>query len=445
MGSLAIFVALSLLVAATAQPAPVDSYIFDKFDLPLTPARAEAIVGSTSDYSLLFVLSGRDASGKSVNSSAYVDLTKSPLNWTYLGASFSRWGACSSQAVDDARTSIWVYGGVPDVHHNNTALGLIIGIPVDTNNVPTLTFTPIADPPVASKLSTRNVSCVAAADNSKFYVLFGDNLEDDEVLGDDAAGCSSVIAVYDPKTNWTVLNTTGQVPTARTGANTLIYGNTIVLFGGGCDNDESDVYRLDLTSNVWTKDTPTGTIPARSWASAFIQQDSLIVFGGYSRTLGVHQDAWIYDLVKKTWTMVNTTSTLPTARYQSSVVSLQNRGVIVGGQSHFDDILDDVVQVVVEQACLTRGCEECTNTDGCGYCIQNGKCVAGSLNNPFVFSSCNVTTQYITDLDSCPQIFPSYGIALLVIGGVVVVGIIIFAIMKVRGGADDKEGYERIR
>jgi len=449
MGSLAIFV-LSLLAVAIAQQE--NDYVFDKFNISLSPARAEAVIGSSADFTMVYVLSGRDSTGKSINSNKYLDLTKITPVWTELNTTnFSRWGACYAQAQADARTSIWVYGGVVDKQYNESN-STFLSVNLGTNP---LTFTALKDVPAAFKLPTTNVSCVAAADNNKFYVLFGEtSAEESDILGDDLELCSSVIGVYDKTTtNWTLLNTTG-APSGRIGANALLYVDNvgksyIVVFGGGCDTEEfNDVYRLDLTTNIWAKDTATGTIPARSYASAFIQMDTLFVSGGISKSGTVFGDAWTYNLVgdTKTWTMVNTTSSLPSPRYQASVIDLQNRGAIIGGQSHFDDVLGDVVQQVVEKACLPNGCEQCTNTIGCGYCSQNNKCIAGTMDIPFVFSSCNVSSNYITDLDSCPQIFPSYGIALLVIGGVVLVGIIIFAIMKVRGGVDsDKEGYERIR
>jgi len=288
---------------------------------------------------------------------------------------------------------------------------------------------------------------VASADNTQFFVLFGEDNADNDFNWDDDAGCTSTFAVFAPAKNWTLMNTTGTIPEGRSGASALLYRNSIVVYGGSCTQDSSDIYRLDLDKSPpnWAKDTSTGRIPpGRSFTSAFIQSDTLFIFGGVTRAGVTLPDAYMYDLQNNVWSQANTTSPLPTERSHAATVSLQNRGFIYGGQRQgYSEVLGDAYQLVVEKACLTRGCEDCTSTDGCGWCLGNSRCVAGA-DAAFVFSTCNVTANYITEIDSCPQIFPSYGIALLVIGGVVVVGIIIFAIMKVRGGTDEKEGYERI-
>jgi hypothetical protein len=256
-----------------------------------------------------------------------------------------------------------------------------------------------------------------------------------------AANCSAVVNVYDAAgKKWAPLTTTGTVP-GSIGSSAILYGNSIVVFGGMCGEDYfGDVYRLNLDTNVWAKDNATNTPSGRGYASAFINLDTLFVFGG-STSAGAVKDAFSYDLVNKVWAPLNTTSVHPDARYASSTVSLVNRAFVFGGQNT-NIFLDDAFQLVAENVCLNRGCEDCTGTDGCGWCSTSAKCIAGDA-AAYVATTCNATSTFITDLDSCPQVFPSYGIALLVIGGVVVVGIIIFAIMKVRGG-DDRDGYEKI-
>jgi len=44
-------------------------------------------------------------------------------------------------------------------------------------------------------------------------------------------------------------------------------------------------------------------------------------------------------------------------------------------------------------------------------------------------------------LEHCPELFPSWAIALIVIGGVVIIGVIVFGIMKLRG---TKSGYDPV-
>jgi len=200
-----------------------------------------------------------------------------------------------------------------------------------------------------------------------------------------------------------------------------------------------------------TKDTPgTPLPPPRSNAAVFVLGDYMYVFGGMSSNGAALGDGYVYNLKQFNWTMITPQPKYPNARYGAIAVPLLNRGLLYGGENN-GIYFDDINQLVSEVTCFNYGCEDCTTTaTGCGWCNVNNeaayRCIAGDANVPFVPSSCNSTNSmdYITDLDFCPQLFPSYAIALLVIGGVVLVGVVIFAIMKVRSGGEEKSGYERI-
>jgi len=376
------------------------------------------------------VLGGEDSSG-AVSTNHKFALAK--MEWTALQVSFSRTGACYSQ--DSNRNGIWIFGGVGKGNNSEPFLQY------NFDN----TFTALANPPAGVPLN--GASCVALGDGSKFFALFGQQPADADFAFADsdemAENCSTSVEVYTVGTKaWTAVATTGTVPMGRAGSSALLYGNSIVVFGGMCGTDyfPGDVYRLDLTTNVWSKDNTTNAPSGRAYASVFINLDTLFVYGGQT-TAGAEKDAYTYDLVNKVWAPLNTTSVHPEARYATSTVGLVNRAFVFGGRNE-NLFFDEAYQLVAENVCLTRGCEDCTGTNGCGWCSTSAKCVAGDT-GAYVGSTCNASSTFITDLDSCPQVFPSYGIALLVIGGVVVVGIIIFAIMKVRGG-DDRDGYEKI-
>jgi len=347
-----------------------------------------------------------------------------------LPVNFSRTGACYAQDGGTAN-AIWIYGGMAQ-GPNNAAPFLQFNF-VDNS------FKALPAPPAA--YATQGVSCAITTDG-KFYVLFGDTTSDGD-FQDDLDNCTFAVSMYTTATNWTQPATNGTVK-GRVGSFAFVYAGSIVVFGGKCGSEYyDDVSRLDLATMKWSTDgNISGVVPdGRAFVSAFVQQSILYVFGGMTST-GTANDAYAYDLGTHNWTMISAAS-VPDARYLASTVGLNNRGLILGGQNE-NNYLEDLVQLVLENQCMSKGCEDCTTTDGCGWCGSSSRCVAGSTTAAFVSSTCNATSNYINDLDSCPQVFPSYGIALLVIGGVVVVGIIIFAIMKVRSGGDDKEGYERI-
>jgi len=255
-------------------------------------------------------------------------------------------------------------------------------------------------------------------------------------------------------TKWTVTAPNGTI-TGRRGAGIASYMNSLVVFGGSCGGTVVDnvVYRLALDTLVWTADpvnTSSMLAPNVSDASVFVIDNTLFVVGG-SPQRGLEAQAYMYDLVSRTWSTVNTPDSGLPSRSKATFVSLINRVYFYGGETDSGTILSDAYQFVLENKCFGyRSCEDCSTlapNSGCGWCDKNNdgyRCLAGTASTaPYVSASCNDTKSYVTDIDFCPQAFPSYAIALLVIGGVVVVGVIIFAIMKVRSG-DGKQEYERI-
>jgi len=407
----------------------LDNYMFDLINQTGTKlaSRAGAVVGvkGQTDAYMIYVLGGEHGDA-SLLPNSLLDVNAKTM--TALNVNFSRSGACYSQdGTGDASTAVWIIGGMATGSQNTE--------PFTKFKLADNSFTPMPTPPF---LKLDEVSCAVTPDASKFYVLPFDQTTEFEEEG---ATCTSLLLpMFDGK-NWSNI-TTGSAGPAKAGSSAFYFNNSIVVFGGRCGTDYSgDVYRLSFTNNptlLWTKDPSTG--PAASNVAAFIQGNILFVYGGVT-SAGVSDEAFAYDLSNFTWTPINSSN--PGGRSFSSVAPMVNRAFIIGGRNEENTYLDDIVQLVLMKPCLGTGCEDCTNVDGCGWCSASSLCLAGGQFSPFMASACNSTDNYINDLDSCPQVFPSYGIALLVIGGVVVVGIIIFAIMKVRSG-DEKEGYERI-
>lgn len=378
-------------------------------------ARTGAIIGTNNDQSLLFVLGGAAADGSSPSSTYTFDLAARKYS-QLPGLNFSRAGACYSQ--DSSFNNIWVFGGVPDESHPYEFLT----ISTADHAVHGLAS------PAHENIATEKASCVAHGDGTKFFALFGTLNET----------CSNHIAVYTSASNWTVL-APANPPPGRVGANALFYKGTIVVFGGYCNTDYfNDVYRYDIAANTWTKDNATsGSVPAgRYHSSAFILGDVLYVLGGETSSSGA-KDSYSYNLLNHTWTAIaNHTGSVPDARSGAATVALVNRAVLFGGNNG-GVVYGDTWQFVLEFPCLGLKCDDCTKNValGCGWC-PDGQCVAGDANAAFVPKTCTAAG-YTNDLNQCPESFPSYAIALIVIGGVVLVGIIIFAIMKWRSGKSD--------
>jgi len=224
--------------------------------------------------------------------------------------------------------------------------------------------------------------------------------------------------------------------------------------GGSCGPESlgSTVYRLNLATSTWSTDILNNNSrvkgPNVSDASVFVIDSGLYVIGG-SPTAG-DASVYMYDLDNNNWTTITTVDSSLAGRAKAGLVTTTYRSLIVGGETDGGTYLSDTSQFVLENKCLGyKTCEDCSTqpaNGGCGWCNSNNdgyRCLAGGINAPYVISSCNATSSYVSDIDFCPQAFPSYAIALLVIGGVVVIGVIIFAIMKVRSGEKQQE-YEKI-
>lgn len=108
--------------------------------------------------------------------------------------------------------------------------------------------------------------------------------------------------------------------------------------------------------------------------------------------------------------------------------------------------LGDAWQFVHQADCLGhRTCAACTGAAGCGWCWANMRgyeCVSGAGSSAYLTGSCrgDPATALNTEPLLCPADgFPSWAIALIVIGAIVVVGIVVFAITKMRKASEYEE------
>jgi len=98
---------------------------------------------------------------------------------------------------------------------------------------------------------------------------------------------------------------------------------------------------------------------------------------------------------------------------------------------------NDTWQLVIEKECKPLKCDVCVKSGGCGWCVDSKICLVGN-SSLSELGQCGADSTWTVMAIQCPEEgFPSWAIALIVIGGVVLIGIIVFAIMKVRSGRPD--------
>ena len=147
---------------------------------------------------------------------------------------------------------------------------------------------------------------------------------------------------------WTLLSPTGTAPSARTA---VCWGydatrHVLIVFGGDPGGDAipgpgyvNDTYEYDVDSNVWTKDTPTGSIPAaRAFSMCTFDPTAqrLVLHSGASNSLGSYSpdDTCTYDAVAQKWALLSSSSTLGKISDTSQVFSpVQKKTFLFGGDT----------------------------------------------------------------------------------------------------------------
>ncbi len=102
--------------------------------------------------------------------------------------------------------------------------------------------------------------------------------------GDGPEWGSNIIAVYDPSTElWSLLPTTGPLPSGERGGCSVCVGRCLYTFGGG--NGYSyfkDMGKLDLDTLQWTKVQSSGSQPIKKAGCGLVRvnERTLCCFGG---------------------------------------------------------------------------------------------------------------------------------------------------------------------
>jgi N-acetylneuraminic acid mutarotase len=170
----------------------------------------------------------------------------------------------------------------------------------------------------------------AVAWNGNIYVYGGQDLREGVF-----SGLWVLHIDYEDSRNdyWEKLEGDANAPGELCRHSAVVYGDSMWLFGGTDNSDESStVYCFDFNSRSWTKYPPTapGCPPAMDSHTAVLHNDLMIVFGGFidgSRT----NQVFVFNLTTKTWAQQPCEGTLPPARSGHSATVYKDGMYILGG------------------------------------------------------------------------------------------------------------------
>jgi len=156
---------------------------------------------------------------------------------------------------------------------------------------------------------------------------------------------------------WTELSPSG--PGARTNHVGVVSRDRFVIYGGNASTSGTsftplgDVWSLDLTTNAWTEQTPSGTAPRpRLFHAAAVSDDgkTMYVYGGGGAnafTGPFYKDLWALDLDTWTWTLLDdgTEAGAPRGRIWANLVYDDPRDRLVLWAGHDDGQLGNTNQL----------------------------------------------------------------------------------------------------
>ncbi|KAF9322867.1 Dynein regulatory complex subunit 7 [Podila minutissima] len=137
--------------------------------------------------------------------------------------------------------------------------------------------------------------------------------------------------------SWTLLPTTGDVPSPRYGAcfTPVAGGRSMVVFGGDTAENVTlrDIYVLDVTTWKWTRGHDAPLEDARAGAACAVSNDMFVAFAGYVRNPYFNNNPRllvVYSLSTNSWVDKFTYTPLPNGSGSGSG-SRSNLGAIIGG------------------------------------------------------------------------------------------------------------------
>jgi N-acetylneuraminic acid mutarotase len=146
----------------------------------------------------------------------------------------------------------------------------------------------------------------------------------------DAGFCDDLLSYEIEAKKWTEVKSKGEIPKPRSGHSSVVYGNTMIVFGGyGSDfKNKNDLFFYDIPSKTWKKIKSLLAIPSpRSYHRSVCIQGTMFVYGGKSED-DETGDIFALDLKNKTWTIVGRA---PSNLFGHSIALTPDNSTIVFG------------------------------------------------------------------------------------------------------------------
>jgi N-acetylneuraminic acid mutarotase len=144
---------------------------------------------------------------------------------------------------------------------------------------------------------------------------------------------------------WSELISRGEVPSNRDEHTAIMYENTMIIFGGFNHEGErvNDIHRYYFKENKWEQVLIMGgEIPcSRSGHSSVLYGDSMIVFGGRDSDNNRLNDLWEFNFATYQWAYIPALQS-PLVRSGHSACIYKDYMVVFGGIFEVTKELDDM-------------------------------------------------------------------------------------------------------
>lgn len=172
--------------------------------------------------------------------------------------------------------------------------------------------------------------------------------------GYSGTGYESSVTAYDfASDSWSLLETKGDIPAARSAHTAVQYGKSMYVFGGWNGNNcMNDLYELKVDTATWTKIRYTGEAPCTrcSHGAALYENGSesvMAVFGGYAiekandPSKGYLNDLYEFNFATLSWKRSPAWGTLPSPRSRFRMVNHYDSLYLFAGWNstcHFNNL-----------------------------------------------------------------------------------------------------------
>ncbi|KAM3323874.1 acyl-CoA-binding domain-containing protein 6 isoform X2 [Capsicum chacoense] len=169
----------------------------------------------------------------------------------------------------------------------------------------------------------------------------------------DPASDKVSVWAFDTETEcWSLLETKGDVPVARSGHTVLRASSILILFGGEDAKRRklNDLHMFDLKSLTWLPlhCTGTGPSPRSNHVSALYDDKLLLIFGGSSKSRTLN-DLYTLDFETMAWSRIRIRGFHPSPRAGCCGVLCGTKWYIAGGGSrkrrHAETLIFDVLKL----------------------------------------------------------------------------------------------------